>query len=85
MLLLHLKAPAALEKGDEVLLHIEDAKVRFVRKITRHVESFLARFDDARDGGRLITINKGRNYEYIIEGAHPKLHNDDLELADLVP
>ncbi len=77
--------PASLDMKDEVLLHIEDDEIRFVRKITRHVQSFLARFEDTREGGVLITLNKGRNYEYKIEGAHPKLNADDLVLAEMIP
>ncbi len=79
------KAPATLGVGDEALVFINNKNTRFVRKITRQAENFLARFEDTREGGQLITINKGRNQLYAIEGAHPKLQNDDLVLAEMIP
>ena len=72
-------------KGDEVLLHIDGGKTRIVRKIERERLTFMARFDDSREGGFLTTLNKGRNFEYRIEGTSHKLKSGDLVIAEPLP
>ncbi len=71
--------------GDEVLLHIGENGARVVRKIDRERPTFVARFEDDREGGKLVTVNKGRNQEYKANTSKHKLETGDLVVAELVP
>ncbi len=67
------------EMGDRVLLNVEGEKARIARRIPKeNFRRFIAYFQDSREGGYLLSVDKGREKKFNLGSTPAKLRHGDI-------